>query len=154
MPLPQLVVGRSGGVPAILAVGSAYTDDGVAYGFSARSRPFIPAGIGGEAVFVTLYVTTRHTTGGANITVTPYVDGVALESQTITLVGVPGSQGEQRTHELPLSVPYLDGGVEQMRTAPRGDRIEVAVASASSVAHFVEGVEVEYEIVRESKVRA
>jgi hypothetical protein len=152
---PELFVGR-GGTPSLLRVGVGYTDDSVEYDLLARSRRVAPAGVGGEAIFTVLYVATLHFEDDASFYITPYVDGVALEVQRLDLVGVPGSKGEAQSHEIGLSIPYISGGVERLRYAPRGTWFEVEVETRYVLSAAVAGravitsIEVEHEIVRES----
>lgn len=153
MPTPRRVLTRSG-VAAILLAGGAYTDDGVAYPLRAKTENFLPAGVGGEAVFLALYVTTRHYASAVTLTITPYVDDVALTPHVITLVGVVATEGQQEIHELVLREPFMDGGVERLRNAPRGSRLAVLVEGSSSAAQAIDGIECEFTIVRESQVSA
>ncbi|MEP6990075.1 MAG: hypothetical protein ABJA80_04025 [bacterium] len=156
---PQLVVGRGGGVPAMLAVGVGYEDDDVAYELLGRSAAWAPAGTGGECAFHSLYVTTRHFEDDVSLFVTTYIDGVPLpEVARITLVGVPLSMGEQQVHEIALSLPYAPAGVELLRYAPRGTWIIVQIETkivdgfGTAAKQMVDGVECEYEVVQETKV--
>lgn len=156
---PQLVVGRGNGTPAMLTVGAGYIDDDVHYDMLGRTAPWAPAGVGGEAAFHSLYVTTRHFDEDVSLFVTTFIDGVALAEVTrINLVGVPLSLGEQRVVEVGLSVPYAPAGVELLRYAPRGTWISVQIETnivdgfGSAARQIVDGVECEYEVVQESKV--
>lgn len=154
---PELVVCRGNGVPAMLVVGSGFTDDGVAYEMVARSDPFAPAGQGGEAIFTALWITTTTYDQPVTLLVTPYIDGVALAQQRIDIPGRANPTNVQQVWELALSVPYIQGGVERLRVAPRGCVIEVEVATnigggmGTSARQAVDGIEVETEVVRESR---
>lgn len=152
---PALFVTRAG-VPALLRVGSGFTDDGIVYDLLARTRRIAPAGGDGEAVFYTLTLVTTHYDADVALWITASVDGVALPAQRLDLAAGPAG-GTTTTHEIGLSVPYLDAAlVEQYRAAPRGTWFEVAVytdhavsgAAAKQVA--VEAF-VEWEAVRESR---
>lgn len=153
---PRLIVGR-GGVGAILlrANGAAYTDDSVAYNASGKSNKVAPAGAGGECIFTVLYLTTTHFDVNVSLWITPLVDGVALTKQRLNLVGVPGTDGETQVHEIGLSIAHLASAVERLRYAPRGTWFQVLVETDAAVvglgACIVSEVEVEHEIVRESK---
>lgn len=154
---PEIFVGKAS-EPALLQVGDSYLDDGVKYELIARTRRVALAGAGGEAIYTSLYMATTHYDQNVSLWVTPFVDGVALAAQRIDLIGVPGSKGESKTHELGLSEPYLVAAVEQLRTAPRGTWFEVQVetryqsAALTPAKQVVDGIEVEHEIVRESMV--
>lgn len=158
MLLPQLVVGRGNGTPAMLTVGAGYIDDDTHYDLLGRSAPWAPAGSGGEAIFTALYVTTRHFEQDVSLFVTTYIDGMPLAEVTrLNLVGVALSKGEQQVHEIGLSIPHMVAGVEKLRYAPRGTWISVQVETmivdgfGSAARQCVDGIECEFEIVRESK---
>lgn len=156
MQLPILVLGRST-LPAILRHGAEYFDDDQVYDFVGRSDPFLPAGLGGEAAFYTIYVTTTHFTVGSVLKITPRIDGLPLASTVLVLNTAPGDEGEQRIHEVSLSKPYVSGGLEMLRNAPRGSWIDVTIETqrvlGAGVADrlIVDGVEVEFETVQEGK---
>ncbi len=156
---PQLFLGRSL-EPVLLRVGKGYTDDGEPYEMLARSRSLAPAGPGGECIFTLLYLTTLHYTDDVSVWITPIVDQVAQPTQRLDLTGVLDSVGERQTHEIGLAVPYLVGGVERLRFAPRGTWFDVQIETKYGAAEvgaapvaskqIIESVELEYEIVRES----
>lgn len=154
---PKIFLGKAS-EPALLLLGGAYTDDGTKYEMLARTRRVALAGAGGEAIFTTLYIATTHYEQNVSLWVTPYVDGVALATQQINLVGVPGTKGETKTHELGLSQSYMVGGTERLRTSPRGTWFEVQVetkyqtSGLTPAKQVVDGIEIEHEIVRESMV--
>lgn len=154
---PQLVLCRGGGTPAMLTVGGTYEDDGEVYEMIARARPFAPGGQAGEAIFTTLWITTTTFDDDVSLFVTPFVDFEPLETQRIDIPGAANPNNEQTVHELALSVPYMHGGVEQFRNAPRGAFIDVRVetkigtVAGSSARQIVDGFEVECEIVKESR---
>ena len=155
MQIPVLVVGRAD-VPAILRHGVGYTDDGEVYDLVGRTDPFMPAGLGGEAAFYTIYVTTTHFAAATQLRVTPRIDGIPLASTAIVLNTAPTDDGEQRTHEVGLSKPFVDGGLEKLRNAPRGSWIDVTIETTRSAAGVaartvVDGIEVEFETVQEGK---
>lgn len=154
---PQLVLCRGDGTPSMLVVGSGYTDDGAVYEMVARTRPFAPDKMGGEAIFTALWITTTTFDVGVSLFITPYVDFVALETQRIDIPGEANPQNKQRVWELALSVPYIRALVEIMRNAPRGTVIDVKVetkigtVAGASTRQIVDDIEVEAEIVNESR---
>lgn len=157
---PVLFIGRGGGEPALLRYGVGYLDDGESYEMLALSRPVAIAGPGGECMYTLLYLTTKHYDDDVSIWITPVIDGVAQPTQRIDLTGVPGTQGEQKTHEVSLAISYMVGGTERLRYAPRGTWFSVQVetkyalgeagAAANPAKQIVESVEVEYEVLRET----
>lgn len=153
---PYLILGRGGiGPILLLANGAAYTDDSTAYNASGKTNKVAPAGAGGECIFTVLYLTTTHFDVNVSLWITPYVDGVALTKQRLNLVGVPGSDGETKVNEIGLSVAHSVSAVERLRYAPRGTWFQVLVETDAAIvglgACIVSEVEVEYEVVRESK---
>jgi hypothetical protein len=157
---PILVVCRGGGQPHMLTVSESgyYLDDGEVYEMAARDRPFAPAGQGGEAIFTALWITTTSYDDPITLFITPIVDFVPLETQQLDLVGAVNAENRTEVHELALSVPYVVGGIERMRNAPRGCYIDVRVETnfggiAQAASRFsIDGIEVEVEIVRDSRV--
>ena len=91
--------------------------------------------------------------------VTPYLDGVALESQEITITGPTAGDPTRVTtkYRFGLSVPFLDNSPipqEVMRVAARGTWLQVRVETVGIKPPgdlIVEGCEVEYEVVRASQ---
>lgn len=156
MQTPILVVGRST-IPAILKHGSSYLDDDAPYDMLGRSDPFMPAGLGGEVAFFTIYVTTTHYQAVTVLRVTPRVDGVPLDATTIVLNTAPTADGEQRVHEIGLSKAYAIAGVEKLRYAPRGSWMDVTIetlrtaGSGVGARQIVDGIECEFEVVQEGK---
>lgn len=155
---PVLVLGRAD-TAALLRPGLGYDDDGALYDLVARTEDFMPGGLGGEAAFFTIYLTTTHYEVGTVFRITPYLDGVPLAATTLLFATVSDG-GEERVTEIDLSVPYLVGGVEALRYAPRGQRFAVAVetrrAAGSGVneRQIVDGIEIEFEVVQEGKTPA
>lgn len=156
MQTPVLVVGRMD-APAILKHGEGYFDDDQVYDLFCRSDPFMPAGLGGEVAFFTIYVTTTHFDPTTTLRVTPRVDGVALDPTEIVLNTAPGSDGQRMVHEIGLSKPYLVAGVEKLRYAPRGSWMDVLIESQRAegfgigARQIVDGIECEFEVVQEGK---
>jgi hypothetical protein len=153
MPTPRLFYGRRLGV-ALLQSETTVADDGQAYDLLLRSDRIVPAGFGGEAIFPVLYLATTHYAANVTLFVTPYVDSVALDTQQVVLVGVPGSSGEHRVHELALHQPFLVDGIERLRTAPRGTFFQVKVETRAGLGSpiglvEIDLIDVEVEVVRE-----
>lgn len=156
---PVLFFGRAT-EPVLLRVGVGYTDDGDAYEMLARSRSVAPAGTNGEVALCCLYITTLHFDTDVSVWITPILDGEPLPTQRLDLTGVMDSEGERETHEVDLSIPYMVGGVERLRYAPRGTWVEVQIetkyadaetgAAPAAAKQVVESVVLEYEVVRES----
>lgn len=154
---PVLFVTRGGGVPALLRVGSGYTDDGLVYDLLARTRRIAPAGPEGEAVFYAISLATTHFDANVTLWITPYVDNVALPTQRLDLLAA-SPLGTVTTHEIGLSVAYLDDAmVEIYRAAPRGTWLDVEVktdhaVSGAAAKQIAVQASVEWEAVRESRV--
>lgn len=155
MQLPVLVVGLTT-APAILRHGVGYLDDDQVYDLYARTDPFMPAGVGGEAAFFTLYLTTTHFDAPTILRVTPRIDGNPLDSTTLVL-NTASVDGVQRVSEIDLSVPHLVGGVERLRYAPRGGWMDVTIETLRVIGtgigarQIVDGIEVEFETVQEGR---
>jgi hypothetical protein len=156
MQLPILVLGRSD-QPVLLKQGDGYFDDDQAFDLIGRSAPFMPAGLGGECAFYSIYVTTTHYAPTTTLRITPRVDGAFLPPTDVILSSAPPDDGEQRVAEIGLSLPYVVGGVERLRYAPRGCWMDVTIetlrTSGIGVAAriVVDGIEVEFEQVQEGK---
>lgn len=150
MATPKLFVGTRG-TNGLLEADRGYKDRTVAYALSAKTNRYAPAGAGGECIFTSLYAVV---TFSASVTVsfTPYIDGVALETQTISFVQNALVTRQTVSRELALSVPILVAAVERGRVTPRGTWCQVEVSSDDSVQVIIEGIEIEYEVVRESKM--
>ena len=154
---PRLFLGtRSGGI--LLEADVGFTDAGVAYNLYAKTERTAPAGVGGECAFVTLYLALVHTLA-AHLRVTPTVDGRVLETKVLALASAGGAE-RRVVYEVNLSEPLVLDGIEEGRFAPRGTWIEVAVETAYEAGNpllaeqIVEGVEVEFEVVREGRMEA
>lgn len=150
MSIPRLFLGELGG-NRLLEADDGFQDAGAAIPVVLESDPVAPAGPGGEAIFPVLYLVFTATMA-VTVTVTPFVDGVALETQDIVLAS---QTARTRTHhELGLSVPHLESGVEVLRVAPRGTWFAVRLSTPSLAAGdlILDGVSLEHEVVRESLV--
>lgn len=139
---------------ALQKVGVGYVDGAAIYNMTARSERIALAGISGECIFTSLFVATRHYDTNVTFWLTPYVDSVALATQTIALVGAANTNGIRQSYQLGLSLPYVRSAVEICRTAPRGTWFELLVetqyASAIAAKQILESLELEYEVVRET----
>lgn len=150
MSQPVLLLGRADDT-VLLEANKGYTDDSVEYETSGITNRAAPAGIGGECIFTNLYFTTRHYATPVILRVGIILDGVELPATTIALADGADS-GTVREHEVSLLLPYYVAGVERSRYAPRGTRIEVYTRMVGVLGPVdVGGVEVEYEVVRESR---
>jgi len=160
---PTLLFGQGGGNSLYRASAAASDDAGVPFEVRARSDRFYPAGPGGEAIFTVLWLTVTTaitpatpTPSHVHLVITPYLDGVALDAQTLTITGpLTGAQTRLTTkYEFGLSVPYLNPlGTEVFRTAARGASFEIQVATSSGVVAgelIAVQADLEYEVVRES----
>lgn len=147
----------------MLTLGGGYQDDGTNYASFLRTRPFFPAGQGGECIFTNLYLTLTGYDVAVGFGVKVYIDGVAIgvgvEGNTVGYQKVAFAGGaanpvhKPRVHELSLLQPYPIGA-EQFRVAPRGQSIAVELSTIIGAAFnkiVVDGIEAEYEVVRESK---
>lgn len=156
MQLPVLVLGRSD-APVLLKHGDGYLDDDQVYDLLGRTDPYLPAGLGGEAAFFTVYLTTTHFQAVTVLRLTVRIDGVAVKTTDVVLNTAPGADGEQRVHEIDLSQPHMVAGVERLRYAPRGTWLDVTVETVrgqglgASARQIVDGIECEFEVVQEGK---
>jgi hypothetical protein len=150
-PSYEVVYGRSGGSKVMHLSGA--DDDGVAYQASAKTDPVAPGGSDGEAIFYAVTLSVIHTMA-ATLVITPYVDGVALETKTWALTAKGTATLESR--EFNLSQPYVPSGSEQSRNPKRGTwfslKVETTALAAGDLS-FEESV-VEHEITRDRKVAA
>lgn len=149
----------------MLTLGGGYQDDGTNYASFLRTRPFFPAGQGGECIFTNVYLTLTGYDVAVGFGVKVYIDGVAIgigvEGNTVGYQkvafagGVANPVHKPRVHELSLLQPYPPWpAAEQFRVAPRGSSIAVELSTIIGGAYnkiVVDGIEAEYEVVRESK---
>lgn len=151
MPGPILFLGQRTAA-VLLAADEGYADGAATYALLARTARAAPAGVGGDVLMTALYLTLSHTEA-ATVRVTPVVDGIALEATDIVLG--PAAERAVTAHEVGVSVPYVVGGVEVSRAGARGTWVQVQVESVGAFGDLtVEAVEVEYEVLRESKSAA
>jgi hypothetical protein len=117
----------------------------------AQTVEVAPAGVGGECLFQNIYLgVTRFNAQDWDIVVTGVLDGVDLESTTITLEGVVAPVTE--VLEISLAQPYEVGAVEQSRYHPRGAwlAIRIDAAEGPDAEVIFEGPSLEYEVLTES----
>ncbi len=149
---PRLFFGQGGGNNLYRSDDTAADDAGAGFDMLATTNRVAPAGAGGEAIFTVLWLALTYTMA-VTVRVTPYVDGVALDSQQIALA----AQAERTTKrwKVGLSVPLFDALLNEVaRFAPRGVWFQAKVESTGGLATgdlIVEGVEIEHEVVRASQ---
>ncbi len=154
MAAPKLFFGTRS-TNALLEVGRGFLDRAIAYDLYAKTDPWRPAGLDGESIFPSLYAVVSFT-ASVTLYLTPYVDGVALETKTISLVQNGSATRQTRAFELGLSVPVAHLGTTRARVAPRGTVFQVLaetrhVLNATTPTQvIIEGLSAEYEVVRES----
>lgn len=153
MPVPTLMFGRADAA-ALLNAREGWVDDDQPYNLTLRTNRIAPAGVGGECVFTRLVVVTRHREA-ATLTLTPLVDDTALAPITLALAAAATEQVQ--THELGLSRPLVVAGRERARFRPRGTWFQVEVTTSYAAdalpqgEQAIEGIELEYEVVREGQ---
>ena len=152
MSTPLLFLGSAAG-GVLLEADQGTGDNAAAFNLLARTNRVAPAGVGGECIFTALYLAISHTEA-ATLRVTPILDGVALEPTDIALPLVAART--LTAHDVGISIPYTVAAVEAARFAARGTWLQVQVETlAAAPGDFgdliIESVEVEYEVVRETK---
>jgi hypothetical protein len=151
MATPKLFFGTRN-ANAMLEVGRGYLDRGEDYALSAKTNKYAPAGAGGECIFTSLWAVFTFTATMV-VYVTPIVDEVALERQTVNLVQNALYTRHSEIVELGLSVPITVAAVERGRVSPRGTWFQALVETEDvEVQLIVDGLEVEYEVVREGRM--
>lgn len=134
------------GSDALQLKSSSRTDAGEPVVGRVRSASLAPAGVGGEAAFLNLYVKLSSSGSGLAV-VTPVRDGELLVDERVLLpIDANGRPLVHRTHEVGLAVG------DEIRQAVRGTWFEalielVDLAGCGPVS--VEGVEVEWDLVTE-----
>jgi len=141
----------------LLEAGVGFLDDGLIYNVLAKTDRVAPGGTAGECVFTSLYLSIVHFSA-VSCRVTPIIDGVAQAAQVFALsgtgvVGGPFLEVDRKVDkvEVGLSVPLIVGGIERLRTYPRGTWVQALVETTfevggSSYIRFDE-IDVEHEIV-------
>lgn len=156
MTIPTLLYGRRDDGMVVEAE-RGWDDAGATYNMRVRTGRIAPAGVRGEAIFFVLYVATIHTTA-AHLVLTPIIDNVAQAERRLALAAA--SEEVHLVHEVSLSVPLLINGQERGRQSPRGTWIEVLVTTeyddvtVPAATQVVEGIELEYDTVREGRREA
>lgn len=124
--------------------------------FVAVTNAYAPAGIGGEAIFVAVRIALfRDNDEDMELDIIPIVDGTEEEEITLTLPGV--TDPARSIHELQLVRYYPSSADPQIVNSPRGTWFQLDVRSVGPPESIgrtdgrvvIEGVELEYEIVRE-----
>lgn len=137
-----------GGVGAAVWHGRDGTDDaGAAIPVRLQTNDMAPAGAGGECIFTDVYLAvTRRNTSDWTFTLTPIVDGVALEGTDVTLLGAADPLTE--VVAISLAQPFLVGATEVSRYEPRGAWIALRITAASAPDDEVifAGPELEYDV--------
>lgn len=158
MAKPTLYVGLAAD-PQLCQAGQGFDDAGAPYNLVARTDRVALAGVGGECVFSALYLVVEHQGTAVELRVTPLVDGVPVSQTTILLPAA--AQRTTDAYEIGLSVPVIDGlGNEVSRTAPRGTWLQVQVETIADGATEalswlrIDGPEIEYDVVQESRMEA
>lgn len=113
-----------------------------------------PEGVGAEYVFTNLYLyLSRWNESLLTLSLTPLVDGDPSTEQTFDLEGVATSPTRE-VIELGLLEPYDSGGSERLRYAPRGTWFSFQLKTVGALPDgdvVLEGVSLEYEVVRETE---
>ncbi len=165
-PIPNLFLGR-GDTAAHLMQWNVGNDDngnpgGDAIDLLARSVRFAPGGVGGEAIFTTIWVALTYDMDSVSVRFTPILDGIAQDGtggtvdlrQTVALTGTPGTRVTER-FEFGMSLPYDDGSSSNaIRTALRGTWFQLLVDTVGGLGDgdlIIEQPEIEFEVVRESE---
>lgn len=143
-----------GGAGELLDADSGASDDGQPFEPLLETNWVAPAGVGGECAFRNLYLTLTHSNrAGGTITVTPIVDGERLEPTVVVLSAV-ASGVLTEVVEVPLWIALRDAlGQVAATFAARGcwfaAEIKLADAAAGGLV-VLEGMELEYDVLRES----
>ena len=164
-PIPVLFLGRDGTTAAeVFETNSGFEDGfnggaGDAISIKGRTVRIAPAGVSGECLFTTFWVMVEHTMA-VTLRFTPILDDVVYDGtggnpdlrQTVALGSLAVRTVE--TFEFALSLPYDDGGGEQIRTALRGTWFQLEVDSSTALATgdlILHQTELEFEVVRETQ---
>jgi len=127
-------------------------DSGTDFGWRVKPEWVAPAGIGGEAIFTNVYLVVSHLNEEArSITVTPHVDGEAQQPRVVTLPAA--TEFTTEVFEVAIQQPYPSVVSERQRYAPRGCwfTAEITGAREDQETIVLEGMEVEFETVRETQ---
>lgn len=165
MSKPQLFYGQMD-LNRILASSPKRMDAGLAYNSLLLSRPVVPGGPDGEAIYTAIYLTLNHRIEAAagapgevlTVTASLVVDEVETETKTVSVTVVPTSETNpprrvNRVYELGFSVPIVRDGIEVSRQAVRGIFSQVKITWPASDIQIA-GAHLEHEIVTESRVPA
>ncbi len=131
---------------------ASHLDDDIAVTACWVTREFLPAGVGGEAVFQTLHLSVTTTTI-ADIRIIPILDGERLVDEEFTVQVIPGSTYRSERVEVNLSKPYKSGSVERFRNGLRGSYIqfEICVVDVGGTGRVeLDGMSITYTNARET----
>ncbi len=92
------------------------------------TREFLPAGVGGEAVFRTLHLSVTTTTI-AVISIIPILDGDRLPDQERVFQVIPASTYRSERIEVDLTKPFKSSGIERFRNGLRGSYIQFEICA-------------------------
>lgn len=131
-----------------------YRDFDLVFPLFLRTVKMAPAGSGGEFRLTRFWLTIAYSIA-ASIRIVPILDGVALETQGIVLTD-PGvvSQPVRLTRTFGVSRPVeFPPGSEAIRLGARGSwlqfYLDIVDYDASDGVLWVDGIEFEYEVLRE-----
>lgn len=134
----------------LFLLNSGTTDDGVAITPRVRWQRAAPAGADGECCFTGVVLACTWLEAGT-ATVQAFVDNQPVELGTVTFVD-PGGVARTESFFLPLTVPIkgLDGVTVVGRRYPRGAwvEIEVTLPGAGGTRAWIDGIEIEFEVMR------
>lgn len=131
---------------------ASHLDDDLPVNACWVTREFLPAGVGGEAVFQTLHLSVTTTTI-ADIRITPILDGDRLSDQERYVQVIPASTYRSERIEIDLTKPYKRAGLERFRNGLRGSYIqfEICVLDAGGTGRVeLDGMSITYTNARES----
>lgn len=147
-------------------LGSSGSDDGVAIAARWQSVRFGPSGQGGEAIFTALHPVIAYS-GGVTLRFTPIIDDVVYDGTDganaaveVTLTAPTDGRLALYQEELGLSIPNIQGGVDQGRFALRGRWCQIRVEPTTVIGDDadgnrglvrLQGMEIEYQPVTRSR---
>jgi hypothetical protein len=121
----------------------------------AETNALAPGGSSADHSFDWLRVSLTHTMP-VSVTVTPVVDGLPLTVAAFTVNLPAETKRKSKVFERPIRVPHMRDGVATRTYSPRGTwlsvRLEATVTSPGDL--IFDGVDVEYEVLTPTKVRA
>jgi hypothetical protein len=142
---------------------STYLDGAERYQAQAKSVYAAPAGAGGECIFPAVYLTVTHE-AGCTIRVTPFLDGVAQDSYDVEVAAVAEvvtevyelafvlRQADSMDPAVTVGATYLRGTFLAVKLVTLVEVDDALVPGAPQGLFILDGAELEYEVVRESRV--